>query len=367
MQRPTCWRRPARQPSPLVAVGDDVLGALLPALPPNATQPTCKLVDSTTTGFKAQVRALGVVRTGTTDDVLVWDAGGKLLRYPASVFNGCAMRSRSTLVRHDVQARPGIADPVDRRDPRPAPGPQTATSGFLQVIDASGDGPDRRSARRSRSQGCGPPRCSPSGATTYVVAGYPDRAGRRRHGRAGLAVQGIDHRDRGRHRAVGDAATTRSPRPTSRSAAGSRRCRSTASRCSQQVLAVAADNEIFVYFRANLTDGTRAVRRDSPGTVSCCISARRAAARFDEAGFCPFDGTSLVPAAADLRRWFGAMAAQPAGPAGPSSPRRSARGTAGRRLQPERPQRSDAARPSRRTFPLTPSPARALAAVPADR
>src|SRR5262249_24197711 len=75
-------------PAPLVESGDVVLGTI-DTLPAGAKQPACKLTDGTN---PIQIRALGAVRAGTTDDVLVGNgADGKLLRSPGSVFKGCPM------------------------------------------------------------------------------------------------------------------------------------------------------------------------------------------------------------------------------------------------------------------------------------
>ncbi len=78
-------------PQVLVAAGDAVYGAFLAVPAPNP-QPKCQLVDEA--AAPVTIRGLGATRvtSATHDDVVVWGttAGGtgKLLLYPGSVFNG---------------------------------------------------------------------------------------------------------------------------------------------------------------------------------------------------------------------------------------------------------------------------------------
>jgi hypothetical protein len=242
------------QPLPLVAVGDNVLGALLPDLG-SATQPICKLADSATAGFKAQVRALGVVRTGTagtTDDVLVWDAGGKLYKYPASVFNGCAP-SVEPLGAVDTAFKP---DPGARiltlaGTTRVVLQGQSGDTGYLRVFDAAGNDP----APVGPANMVGKLRSAAllvAGSATFVIAGVPTAVvGGTTAGQVVLfkvattGATGVDPTP---------AATFNDAQPETNQSFG----RSVAAMPfnGTQVIAVAADNEIFVYFRANLSDGT---------------------------------------------------------------------------------------------------------------
>jgi hypothetical protein len=86
----------ATQPEPpeqvLVANADSVYGLFIMNSP--IPQPSCPLVDEA--AVPVTVKGLGAVRNGaaTSDDVLVWGVPmggmGKLLMYPGSVFAGCA-------------------------------------------------------------------------------------------------------------------------------------------------------------------------------------------------------------------------------------------------------------------------------------
>jgi hypothetical protein len=241
------------RPLPLVAVGENVLGALLPALPGNVTQPICKLTDTATAGFKAQVRALGVVRTGAgmTDDVLVWDAGGKLYKYPSSVFNGCT--SQDPLGGFDTTFKPDQGSQILTIEgtTRVVLQGHSGDSGYLRVFDVAGASPAP----------IGEPTMVPAlrtaallvaGSSTFVAAGIPtalvdgQTAGQVELFRvATTGATGVDSTP---------AATLNDAQPESNQSFG----RGVAAMPfnGKQVLAVAADNEIFVYFRANLTDGT---------------------------------------------------------------------------------------------------------------
>jgi hypothetical protein len=239
------------QPFPLVGVGENVLGALLPALPNNVPQPTCKLVDSATAGFKAQVRALGVVRPAgmTTDDVLVWDAGGKLYRYPSSVFNGCA--TQEPLGSFDTTFKPDQGSQILSIDATHVllQG-HSGDTGYLRVFDVSSANPAPVGAANMVAK-IRTAALLVAGPTTFVAAGIPTAlAGGTTAGQVVLfkvstTGTGVD---------AAPSATFNDAQPESNQSFG----RGVAAMPfnGKQVLAVAADNEIFVYFRANLTDGT---------------------------------------------------------------------------------------------------------------
>ncbi|TMQ06318.1 MAG: hypothetical protein E6J91_38245 [Deltaproteobacteria bacterium] len=99
--------QPAR---PLIASGDIVTLAYVTPQP--NPQPVCKLVDGTT-AIKPQ--ALGAWRNGMYDEVLAWGANGKLYRYPSSVSTGC-VGSMAFTASHDTGFSPGKGSqilPVD--------------------------------------------------------------------------------------------------------------------------------------------------------------------------------------------------------------------------------------------------------------
>lgn len=239
---------------PLVAVGENVLGALLPALPTNATQPICKLVDSATAGFKAQVRALGVVRTGTagtTDDVLVWDAGGKLYKYPSSVFNGCTTPEPQPLGSFDTTFKPDAGSQILSIDATHVllQG-HSGDNGYLRVFDAAGNSPipvgEANMVAKMRTAAL-----LVGDTATFVAAGVPTAlvggttAGQVVLFKVSTTGTGVDS---------APSATFNDAQPESNQSFG----RGVAAMPfnGKQVLAVAADNEIFVYFRANPTGGT---------------------------------------------------------------------------------------------------------------
>jgi hypothetical protein len=252
MLAPSTPAMPTVVTRPLVAVGENVLGALLPALN-GATQPICKLVDSATAGFKAQVRALGVVRTGAvmTDDVLVWDAGGKLYRYPSDVFNGCTTAEPLGSVDTTFKPDAGAQILAIAGTTRVLLQGHTGDTGYLRVFDAAGADPvavgEATMVPKLRTAAL-----LVAGPTTFAIAGIPTAiTGGVTAGQVELfkvattGATGIDSTP---------AATFNDAQPENNQSFG----RGVAAMPfnGKQVIAVAADNEIFVYFRANLADGT---------------------------------------------------------------------------------------------------------------
>lgn len=231
-------------PQPLVAVGDVVFGAVLPTLPTGTPQPSCKLVDSTAPTTKLHIRALGVFRNGATDDVLAWDESGKLYKYPASVFNGCTP-SANQIAAVDAMFSPDQGSQILAVD---------ANTVLLQ--GHRGEMGSLRLINAMTMTAIGPASALPSlrtaaildvSGTRYVIAGAPaaivdgkTAAGQvtvLRIGATGLEV----------------VATLNDAQPDANQSFG----RGVAAMPfnGKQVIAVAADNEIFVYFRANLASG----------------------------------------------------------------------------------------------------------------
>jgi hypothetical protein len=237
---------------PLVASGDVVLGTFYANAP--KPQPACKLTDA---GTPIGARALGAVRIGasTFDDVLAWGANGKLYVYPGSVFHGCMTQEPKTSV--DTGFLPGHGAQI------------LALDATHVVLQGHHDGDDA-SLLQVYDVGVTPPVAvgEPVGAggpvvfskvrtaailtsngTQYVVAGLPTSTVNTKV--AGvveiftITPAGIDARS---------AVSLTDAQPESNQSFG--RAVAVMPFHGKQVIAVAADNEIFVYFRAQLADGT---------------------------------------------------------------------------------------------------------------
>ncbi len=245
-------------PAPIVAVGDVVMGTIY-ALPMNTQQPACKLTDG---GSPIQVRALGAVPNATTpaiDDLLVWNgADGKLLRYDGrtmgggNVFNGCTTKSpiASTSGTNTPAHHPGRGSQILAIDQNhvllQGHDVTQGDAGFLQVYDVQTMAP------------VGIPITTPGlrsaailtpGTENYVLAGYPSASV---DGKTAGQVQ-VYKLTAGGIESSKPLATLHDAQPENNQQFG----RSVAALPfnDTQVIAVAADNEIFVYFRANQTDG----------------------------------------------------------------------------------------------------------------
>lgn len=241
---------PAPPPAPLVAVGDVVMGTIY-ALPQGTKQPACKLTDGSN---QIQVRALGTVSAGATDDVLVWNGvDGKLLRYAGSVFNGCTTASpkAATTMANTPPFKPGHGSQILTIDAGHVllQGHQDLTQGnasFLQVYDTATLSPVGTAVT---AEGVRSAAVLDTGTTKFVVAGYP--AAIIDGVTAGQVLlyklsTGID--------SATPAATLHDAQPENDKLFG--RSVAVMPFNGTQVIAVAANNEIFMYFRVNTTDGT---------------------------------------------------------------------------------------------------------------
>jgi hypothetical protein len=230
---------------PLVASGEVVIGTFY-ANPP--ATPTCKLVDGTAA---IKPLALGAVRSGASDDVLAWGSNGKLYRYAGSVFSGCAVPA-IPIASHDTGFIPGHGSQILTIGTNAVllQGHHEADdTSILQVYNATTlapiGGPVSTPKLRSAAT-------LDIGAQKYVIAGYPanqvDNTGIA-GGQVFLykvsAMAGIDSEK---------AATLNDAQPENNQSFG--RAVAAMPFNGKQVIAVAANNEIFVYYRANLTDGT---------------------------------------------------------------------------------------------------------------
>lgn len=232
---------------PLVASGDVVVGTFYGTVP--SPQPTCKLVDDKTA---IQAHALGVVRTGgaTTDDVIAWGsagaAAGKLYRYPGTVFSTCTTSMSAT--GHDTGFVPGRGSQILSIDASHVliQGHHDANdASLLQVYDAdlmpvgvSVSLPKLRTAA-----------ILDTGTQKYVIAGYPGEA-------VGGATAGVVRLFRVSPAGIDPqpAAVLNDAQPENNQSFG--RAVAAVPFNGKQVVAVAANNEIFLYFRLNTTDGT---------------------------------------------------------------------------------------------------------------
>ena len=231
---------------PLVAAGDFVLGTCYANVP--APQPKCQLTDAT---ISIKPRALGAVRIGaaTFDDVLAWGSGGKRYRYPGGVFHGCTTQEPTTSV--DTGFMPGHGSQILTLD---------ATHVLLQGHHDSDDA----SILQVYDLGATPPvavggpvafpklrtaAILDSNGVKYVIAGLPTATVNTTIAGAvaifKITATGI---------APLSAVTLSDAQPESNQAFG--RAVAVMPFNGKQVIAVAADNEIFMYFRVQLADGT---------------------------------------------------------------------------------------------------------------
>jgi hypothetical protein len=229
----------------LVASGEVVLGTFFGVVP--NPQPKCKLTDG---GTAILPKALGTVRRGMFDDVLAWGANGKLYKYDGDVFNGCAtvkepiasiattfMPTRGAQILQLDQTHVLLQGHHENDD-----GP-----GYLQVFD--GTAMTAVGAAMSVT-GMRSAALLTTGSTTYVIVGEPNTiVDGKKAGQVELRkvlTSGVDSMV---------AATFHDAQPEDNEAFG-RAVAAMPFHSNNQLIAVAANNEIFVYFRANLDDGS---------------------------------------------------------------------------------------------------------------
>jgi hypothetical protein len=242
-------------PGPLVAVGDVVLGTVI-ALPTEVKQPACKLSDGNN---PIEINALAAVSAGATDDVLVWNgADGRLLRYPGRIYNGCEPAdSPAPLFQPAVADKPAFF---------PSRGSQILTIDPTHVLLAGQSDPMKSKASFFQVFESTATSLKPVGnavtidglrsaaildvdGTKYAIAGYPAADVDTKS--AGnvlvfkLGASGIDPTQ---------VATLHDAQPEDKQSFG--RAVTVMPYRGKNVIAVAADNEIFVYFQAKLEDGT---------------------------------------------------------------------------------------------------------------
>jgi hypothetical protein len=246
---------PNPTPAPLVAVGNIVMGTIY-AQPQGTKQPACKLTDGTTA---VQVRALGTVKAGATDDVLVWNGtDGKLLRYDGKdAFNGCSTTSpkASTSPANTPAFLPGHGSQILTVDAGHVllQGHADLAKGnasFLQVYDTSTLSPVGAAVT---AEGLRSAALLDAGTGRFVVAGYPTASVNHDNSSvpAGQVLvyklsTGID--------SATPVAALYDAQPEADHLFG--RSVAVMPYNGTRVVAVSAENEVFLYFRLNTTDGT---------------------------------------------------------------------------------------------------------------
>lgn len=247
-------------PAPLVAVGDVVLGTIY-SPPQNAKQPACRLVA----GGSLQIKALGPVSHagGASDDFLVWNGiDGSLLRYDGAAFNGCTTDPDALSVptqKTTAATKPAFTNPGRGSQILPIgdgtrvllqgqQDPTKGTGGFLQVYDVATLSP---LGMAISAEGVRSATVLTTSTGTYAVAGFPNAL---IGGTTAGQIMVYKIADGGGIDSATPVAVLHDAQPETNQAFG----RSVVAMPynGTQVLAVAADNEIFVYFRANLSDGS---------------------------------------------------------------------------------------------------------------
>ena len=243
----------AQVPQPLVAEADKVYGTFF-TNPPNP-QPSCPLKDGTSA---VTIGALGALSTaGPTNDVIVWSTTGKVLVYPGSVFNGCVMQAATSASATETGAKPAKGSQIL---------PFTAGANKFAVLqghDASGNGflalfnfdaaPTLVGAARTEN-GIKNAALMELDGKRYVVAGYPDAIVDGTSGAGQVQVFEVDTTA-----GIGNSVMTlHDAQPEGKQAFG--RAVAVVPFGTKPLIVVAADNEVFTYFRTTLYDETRAGR-----------------------------------------------------------------------------------------------------------
>lgn len=245
-------------PAPIVAVGDVVMGTIY-MLPGGAQQPACRLTDGSN---PIRVRAIGAVPgpTPASDDFLVWNgADGKLLKYDGTVFNGCvtALPLLPTPTGTKTPFLPGHGSQILRIDDTHVllQGHQDISQGngsFLQVYDTTTLMPV---GMPITTEGLRSAAVLSVGATNYVLAGYPQATVDVDNSTiTGGAVNVFTLGPSGGISSAMPSAILQDAQAENNQLFG--RGVAVMPYNGQSVIAVAAGNEVFVYFRANLKDGT---------------------------------------------------------------------------------------------------------------
>jgi hypothetical protein len=210
------------------------------------------------------VRALGAVpSTGATQNVFAWAANGKLVRYPPTIFSGTAGNAAC------ATGLAAAAGDVSATTFMPSKGSQILTfevdATRYAVLQGHGDGSTGFLAlyNLTTMMPVGTPRTEngiktaalmEAGGKRYVVAGYPDAIVDGNSGAGQVQVFEIDVAT-----GVGNSVLTlHDAQPEGDQKFG--RSVAVMPFDGKPLIVVAADNEVFTYFRTNLYDETRAGR-----------------------------------------------------------------------------------------------------------
>lgn len=256
----------ATPPQVLVSAADKVYGAFIANVNP---QPSCQLVDEANSAVTVHALAAARITSTTYDDVLVWGVVGgstaKLLIYPGSVFNGAPPIGSCTNGMQGPLAG-SVAVPTAFV---PAKGSQIVmvddthfivvghkdvgnSDSFLgyYLLDTSGKtftaigAPQTLSDLRTAA-------ILDEAGKKYVVAGYPNAVIDAAHVNGGqVQVFGLDATA---GLSASPVMTLYDAQPESDQQFG--RAVTTFNFNGTQVIAIAADNEIFVYFKLLATSG----------------------------------------------------------------------------------------------------------------
>jgi hypothetical protein len=233
----------ATQNQVLVAAGEFVLGTFFGTTP--SPQPKCKLTDG---GTAISPKALGAFRNGASDDIIAWGASGKLYRYDGAAFNSnnVPQEPRAVPAPVSVAFMPGAGSQIlALNGGRILLQGRANANGFLQVYDAATLTPVGGAVTQ---MGLSSVAILDVGTTQYVIAGYPTNVIKgKTTGQVLLyriSATGLDSTA---------VATLNDAQPENNESFG--RAVAAMPYHGTSLIAVAADNEIFVYFRANLADG----------------------------------------------------------------------------------------------------------------
>jgi len=250
----------------LVAQDDRVFGTFFNN-PPNP-QPSCKLVDGGTQ--PVLVRALGAMRLADgTDDVVVWSSTGKLLVYPGNVFNGtlglagCDTGVAPTATAAmDTGIVPGAGSQILTFETRDGANAITGNYAVLQGHDDTGKGllalydlgALTMIGTARTDNGVKIATLFETGGKRYVLAGYPTAIVDSTPSGQALVFEvstttGI---------ASSPALTLHDAQPEDNQLFG--RGVAVMPFDGKPVIVVAADNEVFAYYRTNLYPDVRAGR-----------------------------------------------------------------------------------------------------------
>ena len=235
---------------PLIAEGDKVYGTFYVNAP--NPQPSCQLAGP--------VRALGTARRTNTDDVIVWTSTGKVLTYAPTVFAGCAtMATPLGTAAADTTLKPARGSQIltfakDAQQFAVLQGHDDAGGGLLALYDVSTPTPTLVGSAQSIN-GVKTAALLETGGKRYVVAGLP---GAIVDGTSNAGQVDVYEVDTTNGIGAAPAMVLHDAQPDSDQQFG--RAVTVMPFDGKQLIVVAADNEVFTYFRTLLYTETRTGR-----------------------------------------------------------------------------------------------------------